>query len=249
MLPTTGVSRVQSRGPNNGKLDTPTLMFITPDNIHESPDEAMRLCEAVLQTPSTMIQIRDTLASVEALSQLVQSLLHAGLPPEKVIVNNGDPLAVSCIDARLGIHIKQHAVGRDLAKAHSLDGRAVIGCAVHSALTAQRVLSVPVVGRRDDNHCICDYLQVGTMFETKTHATQLPQGPAILHDIRKVVRNTGVALIAVGGINDANAADVIANGADGVAVIRYISEASDPALATKKLMSVLQHAVAIRGMQ
>ena len=53
-------------------------------------------------------------------------------------------------------------------------------------------------------------------------------------------------ICAIAGINSDNAADVIAAGADGVAVISALSLAPDPAIAAQNLRAVVDGALARR---
>ena len=64
-----------------------------------------------------------------------------------------------------------------------------------------------------------------------------------MQDVRQVVPPS-CSLVGVGGIDASNAAQVIQHSADGVAVISAISSASDPKLATQKLMAAIQDALA-----
>jgi len=54
-----------------------------------------------------------------------------------------------------------------------------------------------------------------------------------------VERARPLAVVAVGGIDAANAAEVIGTGAAGIAVIRAVMGAADPAGATKTLLGLM----------
>ena len=60
-------------------------------------------------------------------------------------------------------------------------------------------------------------------------------------------RKPGFPICAIAGINAGNAADVIAAGADGVAVISALSLAPDPAAAARDLRAVVDAALKRRG--
>ena len=64
-----------------------------------------------------------------------------------------------------------------------------------------------------------DYVAVGSMFPTATKPEFQLVGPALARRVRPVVR---VPLIGIGGITPDNAGEVIAAGADGVAVISAV---------------------------
>ena len=60
-----------------------------------------------------------------------------------------------------------------------------------------------------------------------------------LREIREAVK---LPLVGIGGLNRDNSADVIRNGADGVAVVSAIVAADDPEAAARKLKHVIEEA-------
>lgn len=83
-----------------------------------------------------------------------------------------------------------------------------------------------------------DYLGVGAMYDaspSKPDASD-PRGPEALSEVREAV---DIPIVGIGGITPDNAADVIAAGADGVAVIRAICAADHPLEATRALQSAV----------
>jgi thiamine-phosphate pyrophosphorylase len=84
---------------------------------------------------------------------------------------------------------------------------------------------------------VADFVVFGPVFATPSkQAYGAPQGIAALG---RVVGDARVPVLAIGGIDAANAASVRAAGAHGIAVIRAILGASDPASATRTLLAVL----------
>ena len=81
-----------------------------------------------------------------------------------------------------------------------------------------------------------DYLGVGPVFAT----TSKPDAaPALgLPALAQLMPGSGVPLVAIGGIGLDNAADVVACGVDGLAVISAICAAAHPEDATRKLVSL-----------
>jgi thiamine-phosphate diphosphorylase len=84
-----------------------------------------------------------------------------------------------------------------------------------------------------------DLLVVGTMFASRSHPGQTPAGPSL---IRKVAALATVPIIGIGGITPANATQVIAAGASGVAAITSITQALDPRDAAARLVAAVQEA-------
>jgi len=81
-----------------------------------------------------------------------------------------------------------------------------------------------------------DYLGVGPVFATPTKPDAPPVG---LDLVRYAAGHTKTPWFAIGGIDAGNAAEVIAAGAQRLAVIRGIADASDPERAARTLRSLL----------
>ena len=82
-----------------------------------------------------------------------------------------------------------------------------------------------------------DYLGVGPAYLTTTKAgLPAPLGPA---GVAAVARAVDVPVIAIGGVTAQRAPELLAAGACGVAVVTAISEAVDPADATRTLLRLL----------
>ena len=114
-----------------------------------------------------------------------------------------------------------------------------LGCSAHSV---EAVLAAAALG--------ADYVQLGTMFATQTHPGKVPEGPGLATECRRaldeleappllVARSATPLLIGVGGVDATNAATLVEAGCDGVAVIRGISDASDPEAAARAICRAL----------
>lgn len=73
-----------------------------------------------------------------------------------------------------------------------------------------------------------DFLIVGTIFATPSHPGRPGAGPALLSGVRGRV---DAPLLAIGGVGADRVREVVAAGAHGVAVLRGVWEADDPARA------------------
>jgi thiamine-phosphate pyrophosphorylase len=82
-----------------------------------------------------------------------------------------------------------------------------------------------------------DYLGVGPAFVTSTKdGLPAPLGPS---GVRAVAMAVPVPVIAIGGVTTDRVASLRAAGAYGVAVVSEISDAADPAEATRRLLEVV----------
>lgn len=83
-----------------------------------------------------------------------------------------------------------------------------------------------------------DYIGFGPIFQTTTKENPDPVvGVGGLREVRAKVR---IPIVAIGGINAKNAADVRTAGADCAAVISTVLSAPDPAKAIAELMKAMQ---------
>lgn len=114
---------------------------------------------------------------------------------------------------------------------------AVVG--VRDRLGSGRVLGLSVATAeqaKDAERIGADYLGV-TVFETKTKPEAKPVG---LDGLRGIVAVTHLPVVGVGGIDPANAPQVLAAGAAGVAVVSAVGGAEDPVAATRELVRVVR---------
>jgi thiamine-phosphate pyrophosphorylase len=82
-----------------------------------------------------------------------------------------------------------------------------------------------------------DYLGVGPAYTTSTKdGLPDPLGPA---GVGAVARAVPVPVIAIGGVTAERVGELVAAGAYGVAVVSAVSDAPDPALATRRLLAEL----------
>lgn len=82
-----------------------------------------------------------------------------------------------------------------------------------------------------------DYLSISPVFLTSTK-TELVKEWGI-EGLKEVAAKTRHTLIAIGGINKTNAAEIIRAGAKGIAVVSAICSAPDPMIAARELRSVI----------
>ena len=84
-----------------------------------------------------------------------------------------------------------------------------------------------------------DYIAVGSMFATRSKAEFELVGTELLRKLRAEIR---VPLIGIGGITHDNVHEVIAGGADGVAVISAVCAADDPRAAAERFVALIRGA-------
>lgn len=140
------------------------------------------------------------------------------------VVNDRCDLALA-VEAD-GVHLGQADLPIHAARA-LLGPDRLIGASTHSA---EQVLAATREG--------ADYLGFGPIFETGTKPDhEPPVGP---EGLRKVRPLTDLPLLAIGGIGLDRVGDVMACGADGVAVISAVLGAPDVEAAVRAFLAILR---------
>lgn len=172
----------------------------------------------------TMVQLREKdcpMRDFVALGrELVALLRPLGVP---LIINDRVDVALAC-DAD-GVHIGQSDMPYDIAR-RLLGPDRIIGLSVESMddIVAANALDV-------------DYVGVSPVFATSTKTdTARPFG---LDGLLEAVRLSVHPTVAIGGMNARTAADVMACGTDGIAVVSAIVSAESPREAARELIDLL----------
>jgi thiamine-phosphate pyrophosphorylase len=124
-----------------------------------------------------------------------------------------------------GVHLPS---GRDPAAARALMGPGkLVGVSIHTVTEAEAI-----------DPQAADYALAGPAFETPSKPGYGPEiGRKGLGEIARAAR---VPVLAIGGINTARVADVIAAGCSGVAVMGGVMRATDPAREVGALLATLK---------
>lgn len=197
------------------------LTLITPHILTDTP-ELYAIVRSAVQAGVSQIQLRakdsspaKTLRCARKLKEILQEF---NVP---LIINDDVALCLE-VDAA-GVHLGQ--ADMPVTKARELLGPfKTIGLSVNSLAQAKAASFMP-----------CDYLGVAPIFATSSKADAGPTlGIAGLKQIRAA---TTLPLIALGGINENNCAEVIATGVERIAVISAIFNAPNPANSVKNILA------------
>jgi len=186
---------------------------------------------------ATLVQLRDKHGSTRAMVEETRALRDV-LEPKGVPLLVNDRVDVALAAEADGVHIGQDDMAVPDARL-LLGRRAIIGLSVK---TVEQAKAAPLE--------LLDYVAIGGVYGTTSKDnTAAPIGVAGLRAIVDAIRarKANFPICAIAGINAGNAADVIAAGADGVAVISALSLAPDPAKAALDLRAVVDGALARRG--
>lgn len=124
-----------------------------------------------------------------------------------------------------GVHVGQGDL--DPADVRALLPEVLIGVSTHNPREFEAALSRAV-----------DYIAVGPVFGTTSKAN--PDAAVGLDFVSWARARTAKPLVAIGGINAANAPSVIGAGAIGLAVISDLMQADDPAEAARRFQAAIR---------
>lgn len=200
----------------------PRLHAVTDGAAIVREDFGARAAAIASLGPAVALHARHREGTTEQLVAVTRRLLaNAGAPEASVFVN-GRPDLARALGAQ-GVQLGSNDLAANDARKALGSGLPIwIGRSVHSLPEA--------VAAREEG---ADFLMVGHLFDTPSHAGQPAAGLALL----EAVVQLGLPVIAIGGITIARAADVHAAGAWGVAAIRALWEAPDSAAAAARLLA------------
>ena len=187
----------------------------------------LEIVSAAVHGGATVVQLREKDCSTRDFIEqalTIKKFLNAGRIP--LIIN--DRVDVAQAVKADGVHLGQTDMPLETAK-KILGDSMIIGI---SAESLQDAIEAEKGG--------ADYLGVSPIYATPTKTDTAPAlGLKGLREIRKAVK---LPLVGFGGLTRETSADVIRNGADGVAVVSAIVAADDPEVAAKQLKHVIEEA-------
>ncbi len=193
--------------------------------------DLVELARRVVAGGATLVQLRDKRSDTRSMVERARAI-KAVLGPVPLLIN--DRLDVALAAGSAGVHVGQEDMA--VEDARRLLGRdAIIGLSIK---TLAQAASAPLD--------LIDYAGIGGVYGTTSKRTEAkPIGPEGLRQIVEALhrRRPGFPTCGIAGINESNAADVIAAGADGVSVISALSLAADPEAAARRLRAVVDAAL------
>jgi thiamine-phosphate pyrophosphorylase len=197
-----------------------------------SPSEHLfTVVEAALEGGLTLVQYRDKTADDVTRVQTAQRLRQLCHRYNALfIVNDRVDLALA-VDAD-GVHLGQEDMPIAFAR-QLLGSQRIIGRSTKNPVEMQQAIADGA-----------DYIGVGPVYETPTKAGRPAAG---LDYVRHAVKTATIPWFAIGGINAENLSDLLAVGAERIAVVRAIMEAEQPTLMTQFFASQMQRVQTIRA--
>lgn len=191
-----------------------------------SPSEALfTVVEAALIGGLTLVQYRDKTAEDCERLILAQKLRQLCHEYNALFIINDRVDLVLAVDAD-GVHLGQQDV--PIAVARQLLGpQRLVGRSTTNPDEMQRAIQEGA-----------NYIGVGPVYETPTKVGKAAAG---LDYVRYAAQHSPIPWFAIGGIDVNNVNDVIAAGAERVAIVRELMQAEQPTLVTQYFLSQLNH--------
>lgn len=207
-----------------------SIYFIADPSLCAGRDVA-DVVRAALRGGATMVQYRDKQNSSDIIlhnAKSIREVVRSGRGengaawPVPFLIN--DHVEIACEAGADGVHLGQDDMNPDAARRLLGPGK-IIGL---TAFTEAQIRAV--------DEAVVDYIGLGPFYRTKTDKGK----PVLEADrFRALAAISPVPVVGIGGITPDNAAAVLEAGAAGVAMMRSISEASDPEDAVRAFKSVI----------
>ena len=212
----------EAHGPlRRERLRTARLYFVCEAMPRGEEPEA--LLHAALNGGADIVQLREKELGREEIERSAQTFRRLCDTYSALFVVNDDPYLAQSCDAD-GVHVGQDDIAA--AKAREILGpEAIVGLSTHSEQQLAASAEQPV-----------DYVSVGPVWETPTKAGRPGVGLGL---VEHAASNAPHPFFAIGGIDAANAAEVVAAGARRLGVVRAIRDAGDPAAVAAALRRAL----------
>jgi thiamine-monophosphate kinase len=194
--------------------------FITDDSAPAlSPVDQVKIA---VSAGASMVQYRNKRFSPRFLDEVVEIRNICKSNAVWFIIN--DDILLARAVAADGVHVGQEDENPALAR-KILGPDAVVGVSVSTLDELQKT-----------DLTFCDYIGVGPVFPTGTKADA--KSVIGLSGLKQIVDAACLPVVAIGGINAANAAACFTYGASGVSLISALSRSKDPEKSARKLAAI-----------
>jgi thiamine-phosphate pyrophosphorylase len=212
----------EAHGPlRRERLRTARLYFVCEAKPRGEDPEG--LLHAALGGGVDIVQLREKELGRDEIERSAQTFRRLCDTYSALFIVNDDPYLAQSCDAD-GVHLGQDDM--PAAEAREILGpEAIVGLSTHSEEQLMASAEQPV-----------DYVSVGPVWETPTKAGRPGVGLGL---VEHAAADAPHPFFAIGGIDTANAGEVVAAGARRFGVVRAIRDADDPAASAEALRGAL----------
>ena len=212
----------EAHGPlRRERLRTARLYFVCEAMPGGRDPEA--LLAAALGGGVDIVQLREKKLGRDEIERSAQTFRRLCDTYSALFIVNDDPYLARACDAD-GVHVGQDDVAAAEAR-EILGPEAIVGLSTHSEEQLAASAAQPI-----------DYVSVGPVWETPTKAGRPGVGLGL---VEHAAAKAPHPFFAIGGIDTANAAEVVAAGARRLGIVRAIRDAEDPTVVAEALRGAL----------
>jgi len=186
--------------------------------------DEMEVARQVIRGGAKAIQFRDKKRGKEELLARARELREVCTQFGVLFIVN-DYLDIAIASGADGLHLGPSDLPISAARPLLPIDR-ILGC---STITLEQALKAEADG--------ADYVAVGSIYPTASKAGAIVVGLERLRQIREAI---SLPIVAIGGIDESNAAEVIQAGADSLAVISAVSGAENVEAAARRLAEIME---------
>ena len=203
------------------RLPDPPLLLVTDRRQARRP--LTEVVAAALAAGCRWVSVREKDLPEDEQIALVRTLLPMARRHDALLTLHGDA-ALAKICGADGVHLS--AGGDPLAVRAMLGPGKLIGVSIHTVTEAEAI-----------DPGVVDYALAGPAFETPSKPGY---GPEIgRKGLGEIARASRVPVLAIGGLNAARAAEVLAAGPVGIAVMGGVMRAADPGQEVRALLATV----------
>jgi len=211
------ISRISRRD----KIERISGLYVILDRQFLAGRNELDIVGQIIEGGARVIQLRDKQSKKGELLLIAQKLNELCSQADVLFIINDYLDLAMAVDAD-GLHIGQEDLPLPVVR-RELSIDKIVGCSVTTLVQATKAQNEGA-----------DYIAVGSIFPTTTKKEATVVGVDILKELKRVV---STPLVAIGGINQNNVGEVVAAGADAVAVISAVLGEKDVRGAVQKLIS------------
>jgi len=206
------------------KLPHPPLLLVTDRRQARLP--VIDVVAAALAAGCRWVSVREKDLSQDEQISLLRTLLPIARRYDACLTLHGDAALAQACGAD-GVHL---SAGGDAAASRAMLGPdKLIGVSLHTVTEAEAI-----------DPAVIDYAIAGPAFETPSKPGY---GPEIgRKGLAAIARAARVPVLAIGGLNATRAAEVLAGGPTGIAVMGGVMRSADPGREVRGLLSVIDQA-------
>lgn len=194
-------------------------LYVIVDPEHTRGRDVETVIREAAAGGARLIQLRDKRTPRDQLAATARRLRKLCHDLGVLFIVN-DYVDVAAISGADGVHVGPHDTPVRDARAAMPDDT-LVGASTNNPAEALKAQSEGA-----------DYVAVGRIFPTRSKRDTRPASPRTIRTVKNVVE---VPVVAIGGINESNIHQVLAMGADAVAVISAVCEAPDVREAARRL--------------